>query len=73
MWIDIGVTLLLALRLSLIRPTAPLLPESSDEDSSVVREERNGLVVGDGEVDNPVLFTEVLHAQNRDCCNYIYM
>lgn len=75
MWIDIAVTLLLALRLGLVRPTAPLLPESSDEDSSMVTEdeEKNGLLVGDGDVDNPVPFTEVLHAQNRDCCNYIYM
>lgn len=60
MWIDVGVTVLLALRLSMVRPTTPLLPESSDNDSSGVREddEKNGRVVADRDVEDTAPFTE---------------
>jgi hypothetical protein len=68
MWIDIGVTLLLALRLHLIRPTTPLLPESSDEDDSAVRgdDEKDRTTAADRTADNPAKSAAVLHATNRD-------
>ena len=72
MWIDIGVTLLLALRTTLFKPSLPRLFEPSYEAPLAVRENEEN-VVRQGEVDDSSSFVKVFHHQNQDGCNYIFM
>jgi hypothetical protein len=58
MWIDIGVTLLLALRATLFKPSLPRLLEPSYEASLAVRENEEN-VVRQGEVDDSSPFAKV--------------
>jgi hypothetical protein len=58
MWIDIGVTLLLALRTTLFKPSLPRLLEPSYEASLAVRENEEN-VVRQGEVDDSSPFAKV--------------
>ena len=62
MWIDIGVTLLLALRTTLFKPSLPRLLEPSYEASLAVRENEEN-VVHQGEVDDSSPFARVPHHQ----------
>ena len=71
MWIDIGVTLLLALRTTLFKPSLRRLLEPSYEASLAVRENEEN-VVCQGEVDHYSPFDKVPHHQNQNGCNYIY-
>ena len=58
MWIDIGVTLLLALRTTLFKPSLPRLLEPGYEASLAVRENEVN-VVRQGEVDDSSSFAKV--------------
>jgi hypothetical protein len=71
-WIDIGVILFLALRTALFKPSLPRLLEPGYEASPAMRgnEEK---VVRQGGVDDSSPFSKVLHHQNQDGCNYIFM
>jgi hypothetical protein len=62
MWIDIGVTLLLALRTTLLKPSPPRLLELGYEASPAERGNEE-TVVRKGEVDNYSPFAKVLHFQ----------
>jgi hypothetical protein len=64
MWIDIGVTLLLALRTTLFKPSLPRLLEPGYEASPAARGNEEN-VVRQGEVDDSSPFAKVLHHQTK--------
>jgi hypothetical protein len=72
MWIDIGVTLLLALRATLFKPSLPRLLERGYEASPAVRGSEES-VVRQGDVDDSPPFAKVLDHQYQDGRNYIFM
>jgi hypothetical protein len=72
MWIDIAITLFLILRTILCKPSLPRLLEPGYEASPLVRGNEENLV-RQGEVDDSSPFAKVLHHQNQDRCNYIFM
>lgn len=72
MWIDIGVTLLLALRTTSFRPSLPRLLEPGYEASPVARKTKKD-VVRHGEMDDSSSLAKVPHLQNQDGCNYMFM
>ena len=61
MWIDIGVTLLLTLRIALFRPTLPLLmdPKNAAWLQPKKDGEEKSLLIGDADVSEPALFPEI--------------
>ena len=63
-WIDIGVTLLLALRATLFKPSLPRLLEPGYEASPAGRENQ-GNGVRHGELDDSSPVAKVLHHQKR--------
>jgi hypothetical protein len=72
MWIDIGVTLLLALRTTLSKPSLPRLLEPRYEAPLAVREsEENVVRPGRSRRFSPL--AKVPHHQNQNGCNYIFM
>jgi hypothetical protein len=72
MWIDIGVALFLTLRTTLFKSGLPRMLEPGYEASPAVRGNEEN-IVRQGEVDDASPFAEVLHPQNLDGCNYIFM
>jgi hypothetical protein len=55
MWIDIGVSLLLILRIAMFRPTLPCLLDSKNDNLLLVDrdEEQERPLLGDGNIDEP--------------------
>lgn len=72
MWIDIGIIVFLALRTALFKPGLRRRPEHDPKASPPVRRNEENLL-RQGEVDDCSFFAEVLHLQNQDGCNYIFM
>lgn len=64
MWIDIGVTLLLTLRIALSRQVLPRLLNTKNDAS---------LTDGDEDVDEPSPFPQSARAQRAEFRNYIFM
>jgi hypothetical protein len=64
MWIDIGVTLLLALRTTLFKPSLPRLLEPSYKASLAVKENEEN-VVRQGEVDDSSPFAKVTTTKTK--------